>query len=220
MEAARSPLPALGALLIRDGAITPEQLEDALAEKRVTPEKRLGEILVERGYATRTQVTRVLAEQHELEFIELDFPAIEVEAAMLLPENLARRYLALPIHFLEDGSVMVAVADPTNVMFSDELRLALGVPVRVCVAAADAIESAINRIHAEATVDIEEVVTDAAETEDDAHGARPRARHARGRVHQPRHLEGARLRRLGHPLHAAAATRVRRASASTASCAS
>ncbi len=168
MEAARSPLPALGALLIRDGAITPEQLEDALAEKRVTPEKRLGEILVERGYATRTQVTRVLAEQHELEFIELDFPAIEVEAAMLLPENLARRYLALPIHFLEDGSVMVAVADPTNVMFSDELRLALGVPVRVCVAAADAIESAINRIHAEATVDIEEVITDAAETEDDA----------------------------------------------------
>ena len=168
MEAARNPLPALGALLLRDGAITPEQLEEALVEKRVTPEKRLGEILVERGYATRTQVTRVLAEQHELEFVELDFPSIEVEAAMLLPENLARRYLALPIHFLEDGSVMVAVADPTNVMFSDELRLALGVPIRVCVAAADAIETAINRIHMETTVDIEEVVTDAAETEDDA----------------------------------------------------
>lgn len=168
MEAARNPLPALGALLIRDGAITEEQLDDALAEKRVTPEKRLGEILVERGYATRTQVTRVLAEQHELEFVELDFPSIEVEAAMLLPENLARRYVALPIHFLEDGSVMVAVADPTNVLFSDELRLALGVPVRVCVAASDAIEAAINRIHAEATVDIEEVVTDAAESDDDA----------------------------------------------------
>ena len=79
-------------------------------------------------------VSRVLAEQHELEFVELDFAAVEIEAAMLLPENLARRYRAVPIRFLEDGYVLVAVADPTNVMFSDELRLALGMPVQVCVA--------------------------------------------------------------------------------------
>ncbi len=168
MEAARNPWPALGALLVRDGAITPAQLEEALEEKRRTPERRLGEILVEQGFATRTAIARVLAEQHELEFVELDFPSIEHEAAMLLPENLARRYLALPVRFVEDGSVLVAVADPTNVMFSDELRLALGVPVRVCVAPADAITVAINRIHDEATVDIEEVITDGAETEDDA----------------------------------------------------
>ena len=168
MEAARNPWPALGALLVRDGAITSEQLELALAEKHTTPEKRLGEILVDHGFATRTQVARVLAEQHELQFVELDFPSIEVEAATLLPENLARRYLALPIRFLEDGSILVAVADPTNVMFSDDLRLALGVPVRVCVAAGDVIAAAISRIHDQATVDIEEVVTDGAETEDDA----------------------------------------------------
>ncbi|RDI75093.1 Type II secretory pathway ATPase PulE/Tfp pilus assembly pathway [Gaiella occulta] len=168
MEAARNPWPALGALLVRDGAITPEQLETALDEKRKNPEKRLGEILVESGAATPTAISRVLAEQHELQFVELDLPSIEVEAATLLPENLARRYRALPIRFNEDGSVLVAVADPTNVMFSDELRLALGVPVRVCVAAPEAIEAAITRIHDEATVDIQEVVTDAAESEDDA----------------------------------------------------
>ena len=63
----------------------------------------------------RPAVSRVLAEQHELEFVELDIPSIETEAAMLLPESLARRYRALPIRFLEDGYVLVAVADPTNV---------------------------------------------------------------------------------------------------------
>ena len=51
------------------------------------------------------------------------------------------------MRFLEDGSILVAVADPTNVMFSDDLRLALGVPVTVGVASGDAIERAITRVH-------------------------------------------------------------------------
>ncbi len=159
MEAARNPWPALGTLLVRDGSVTPEQLERALEEKRRKPEKRLGEILVEQGSTTRAQIGRILAEQHELEYIELDEGSIEIEAAGLLPENLARRYLAVPVRFLEDGSILVAVADPTNVLFSDELRLALGVPVRVGVASADAIERAIMRIHEEVH-ELHEVVED------------------------------------------------------------
>lgn len=168
MEAARNPWPALGTLLVRDGAVTPEQLELALTEKLARPDVRLGEILVERGFVTRTAVSRVLAEQHELEFVELDIPSIEVEAAMMLPEALARRYRAVPIRILDDGYVLVAVADPSNVMFSDELRLALGMPVRVCVASPDAIEHAITKLNDGATIDIEDVVTDAQDTEDDA----------------------------------------------------
>jgi type IV pilus assembly protein PilB len=156
MEAARTPWPALGALLVRDGAITPEQLEEALAEKRSAPERRLGEILVELGVASRAAVARVLAEQHELPFVELDETGIEPEVAALLPEGLARRYHALPIRLLDDGSVLVAVADPTNVLFSDDIRLALGVPIRVGVAAADAIEAAIGQFHQQ-VVEIAEV---------------------------------------------------------------
>ncbi len=168
MEAARNPWPALGTLLVRDGAVTPAQLELALEEKQLKPELRLGDILVNNNFATRAAVSRVLAEQHELDYVELDVPSIEVEVALLLPENLARRYRALPIRLLDDGYVLVAVADPTNVMFSDELRLALGMPVRVCVSAPDAIEAAITKLHDNATVSIEDVVTDAKETEDDA----------------------------------------------------
>jgi type IV pilus assembly protein PilB len=168
MEAARNPWPALGTLLVRDGAVTPKNLELAIAEKRIKPDMRLGDILVSNGYATRAAVSRVLAEQHELEFVELDVASIETEVATMLPENLARRYHAVPIRLLDDGYVLVAVADPTNVMFSDELRLALGMPVRVCVACPEAIEQAITKLNDSATVSIEDVVTDAQETEDDA----------------------------------------------------
>jgi type IV pilus assembly protein PilB len=156
MEAARTPWPALGALLVRDGAITAEQLEQALAAKRAAPERRLGQILLELGATTQAAIARVLAEQHALPFLELDAAGVDPEAAFLLPEGLARRYHAIPIRVLEDGAVLVAVADPTNVLFSDELRLALGSPVRVGVAAADEIEAVIGQLH-QAVVEIAEV---------------------------------------------------------------
>jgi type IV pilus assembly protein PilB len=167
MEAAQTPWPALGALLVRDGAITPEQLEAALGEKRRDPKRRLGEILVDRGVATQSQVAKVLAEQHEVPFLELGSSSVDADAVSLLPERLAKRYHAIPVEITSDGSVLVAVRDPTNVVFSDELRLVLGVPVRVAVAPADQIELAIARHYDGAVIELVSVDDDARVAEDD-----------------------------------------------------
>lgn len=167
MEAVRKPKnqwPALGTLLLRDGAVTELQLERALELQRAHPARRLGEILIDQGFVEPVAISRVLAEQHELAFVELDKRAIDLTAALLLPEQLARRYRALPIEFLDDGSLLVAVADPTNVMFSDELRLAVGMPVRICVASPEEIEVATTTVNDEPL--IEELVT--GPIEDDA----------------------------------------------------
>jgi len=144
-EAAHS-WPVLGALLLRDGALTVEQLEQALRDKESSG-KRLGEILVDRGYVTPTQVSRVLAEQHELPFVDLARETVDLGAAGLLSEALARRYSAIPVRFLADGAVLVAVNDPTDVVAADDLRIALGAAVRVGVASAEAIANAITRIY-------------------------------------------------------------------------
>jgi type IV pilus assembly protein PilB len=161
MEAAHHPWPALGALLLRDGLVREEELQAALVEQRGSG-KRLGEVLVERGTVTRTQVARVLAEQHELPFIELAESDVQIEAAILLPEDLARRYTALPVAIEPDDSILVAVADPTNVMHSDELRLALGRPLRFGVASPDAIEASIAFIHQQALTLVDDDETRAA----------------------------------------------------------
>jgi type IV pilus assembly protein PilB len=161
MEAAHHPWPALGALLLRDGLITEDQLQVALSAQRGSG-KRLGEVLVEQGTVTRTQIARVLAEQHELPFIELAESEVQIEAATLLPEDLARRYTALPVTIEPDESVLVAVADPTNVMHSDELRLALGRPLRFGVASPDAIQAAIAFIHQQALTLVDDDETQAA----------------------------------------------------------
>ena len=160
MEAAHHSWPVLGALLLHDGLVTEDALQAALNQQRGSG-KRLGEVLVERGAVTRTQIARVLAEQHELPFIELAESEVQAEVATLLSEELARRYVALPVSMEPDGSMLVAVADPTNVMHSDELRLALDVPLRFGVAAPDAIEAAIAFIHQQALTLVDGDVTEA-----------------------------------------------------------
>lgn len=149
MEApAPAPWPALGVLLIRDGLVSRAELEAALAEQgdgrdRRVSGQRLGEALVEYGVVTTTQVARLVAEQHELPFVELSEHDIDPAAAALLPVELVRRHSALPIPYLADGSVLVVVADPTSSIHEEQLRADLGVSVQYAVAAARQIEIAI-----------------------------------------------------------------------------
>lgn len=157
MEAASHPWPALGVLLIRDGLVSSEQLEQVLErqgddrEQRISSQ-RLGEALVASGVITAAQVARLVAEQHELPFVDLDDPDANVPVSERLPEELARLHSALPVRGFPDGSVLVVVADPTRVGCFDDIRRALGVPVRFAVAAPDAIEAAIDADAARAVV--------------------------------------------------------------------
>ncbi len=139
--------PRLGNLLVQRGAITQQQLDEALAQKGRSGE-RLGEILLERGWATERALAQALAEQYDLAFVDLGSAPPDDEVAALLPESFARRLRALPVGFAgDDETLLVAVADPTNVVTSDDLRMALGVNVQLVVSEASAIEGAISRIY-------------------------------------------------------------------------
>jgi len=136
----------LGALLHADGLITTEQLETALleVEKRRC---RLGQVLVEHAWISQRQLAEALARQAGLPFVDIDGVEIDLEAAALVPEQLARRYHALPVRFDGEDAVEVAVADPTDMIASDDLRLALGLNVRLAVVEGAALDRAIERAY-------------------------------------------------------------------------
>jgi len=138
----------LGTLLLRVGAIDPEQLEIALAEKERSP-RRLGEILVEWGWVPSVTIARALAEQYGIPFLDLTQTEVAQEAAMLLPEEAARRMQALPIRFLPDRLLLVGVADPTDVLAAEELRSLLGAGTGIClnVVDIDALEATFTRLY-------------------------------------------------------------------------
>ncbi len=136
----------LGTMLVREGVLTAEQLDEALAEKAETG-RRLGEIVVDHGWVTSRDLARALAEQHHVDFIDLVDTEIEDAAASLLPERLARRYRAVPVKFLGEDQVLVAVADPTDVLASDDLRLALGMTIELAVADQSDLERTLGKLY-------------------------------------------------------------------------
>ena len=137
----------IGDLLVREGLISMDQLSDALTASAATGQ-RVGQIALAKGWITPRDLAQALAEQYGLEYLELHENDVDRLLAMRLPENLARQYRAIPVRKAEDGVVVVSVADPTNVMTSDDLRLAFGIPrLRFVVSEDDDIERAIRRCY-------------------------------------------------------------------------
>jgi type IV pilus assembly protein PilB len=134
----------LGTLLVRNGYVTRDGLAEALEEKERSG-KLLGQVLIDLGMITSNTLAQALAEQYGFEYLDLSVVEVDGEATVLLPENVARRYQALPVKFLDETVVLVAVADPTNLLAHDDLRLALGLDARIAVAESDQLEAAITR---------------------------------------------------------------------------
>jgi type IV pilus assembly protein PilB len=136
----------LGSLLTSAGLLTEEQLDVALELGKKT-NRRLGEIIVELGYLSEKEIARALADQYQLEYVELENTILDTNIISLLPEDLARRYRALPIKRLDDNTLLLAIADPTDLVAADDLSLALGSNVRMAVADPHQLELAITRAH-------------------------------------------------------------------------
>ena len=142
---ASEPRPAwlpLGALLMREKLITAEQLELALADQQATG-LRLGELLIDWGWVDSAAVSRALAKQYELDFVDLDATGLDPAAAERLSVNAARTHGAIPIRFLEDGRLLVGVTDPTDVGACDDLRHIFGASIRLVVVDQRALDRAL-----------------------------------------------------------------------------
>ena len=133
----------LGSLLIDEGLLTEAQLDAAVAEQARTG-KPLGRLLIEQGTISEAELVRTLASQVGLEFVDLNEVTIDGSVAALVTESLARRYQAIPVAW-EDGKLIVAMADPSNVFAVDDIRALAGAEVRTVVATASQIIETIER---------------------------------------------------------------------------
>jgi type IV pilus assembly protein PilB len=145
----------LGRLLLENNLISEMQLDEALDEQQGSG-KSIGRVFIEKGMITEGQLTSVLAEQIGVRYVDLNSYAIDPEAANIIDDNLARRYTVVPIDF-EDGKVIVAMADPTNVFALDDLRIMSGMEVLPVVSTRDDIMGVIDRYVHSAT-DMEEAL--------------------------------------------------------------
>jgi type IV pilus assembly protein PilB len=134
------PRSHLGALLLRKGLLTNEELDRALEERR--PGELLGESLVRQRICFEDDIARVLGEQAGVEFIDIGVVSVDWQASRMLTSEQARELRAIPIRMHPDDSVSVAVADPTDETLLSKLKLAIGHPVRLLVTTPSALRAA------------------------------------------------------------------------------
>ena len=150
----------LGQILIEQGLLTAEQLQQAV-EEHDRSGRLLGRVLIDLGFVKEADLVRALAEQVGLEFVDLSDYRVDAASAALLPDNVARRYRALPIGE-RDGKLLVAMSDPANVYALDDIRIITKHEVHPVVATASDIDAAIRRF-ASAGQEVEEIADEIAE---------------------------------------------------------
>ncbi len=133
----------LGEILLVEGLVTEAQLMAALDEQRVRGQS-LGRTLVELGMLTETQLVQALASQVGMDFVDLDEFGVDRLAVARVPAPLCRRHVVLPVA-IEGGVLVLAIANPGNVVAVDDVRTMSGMPVRTVVATHDNLMRAIDR---------------------------------------------------------------------------
>jgi len=133
----------LGEVLLEEGLVTEAQLLAALDEQ-VTSGGSLGRTLVELGMLTENQLVQALAAQVGMQFVDLDEAPVDRAAIAMVPGALCRRYTVLPIA-IENGVLILATADPGNVMAVDDVRSVSGMQVTPVIATYDNVVRAIDR---------------------------------------------------------------------------
>ncbi len=132
-------------ILIRKGIVSPDQLNEAeqhAKEQRIN----VGEALVSLGYASEEDVMRAMAEQHGMDFINLDDTPIPPHIVELVPESVARENKILPLAE-EDDALTVLASDPLDLEAFDKLRFILNRKIEIALAPRARILEAINKYY-------------------------------------------------------------------------
>lgn len=135
----------LGQLLMRAGIISDKQLNDALEVHRATGSP-LGRVLVDLGYATQGAILSVMAKQIGIEYVDFSERPPEPNAVTAVPKELAERYTLMPVS-IEGDTLLVAMADPQNVLALDDLRIITGFDIKPAISTKDDIIAAIEEYY-------------------------------------------------------------------------
>ena len=130
------------------GLVTDEQVESALGRQKET-RKRLGQLLLEDGVVTQLDLTKALAQKFGVSFLDLTETRFDGAATAYIDEKLARRYGAVPVRFLDDNTLLVAMIDPQNLPAQEDLAIITGFPIQPAIASEEDVFGAIAKIYRE-----------------------------------------------------------------------
>ncbi|MCS6955069.1 MAG: ATPase, T2SS/T4P/T4SS family, partial [Candidatus Calescibacterium sp.] len=140
----------LGEMLVKREFITRKQLERA-QKKAEEENKELDKAIIELGFISEKEVYQILAEDLGFEFFDLSDFELKPELSQFLPDNIAKRYNAVPVKF--DGEkLVVAMIDPLDTNAVDDIMLMTGLEIETVMSTETDVRRAINRIYGSAEI--------------------------------------------------------------------
>ncbi len=134
-----------GEVLVDMGLLTQEQLDQAAAEQQHS-HLRIGEIAMSKGWVTKGDMMQALARRLGCKYLDLAGTRIDPVALELISERDARRYAAIPVSFVDEHTVLVAMADPSNIVAVDDLRILTGFDIEPGLAGNDEIIEMLSKL--------------------------------------------------------------------------
>ena len=98
------------------------------------------------GNLTDDQLSRAMAERFGLDHVDLKLYRVDPDAAKLVAPNAVRRYQAVPVSFVGDRTLLVAMVDPANVLAIDDIAVMTGYEVRPAVSSLQDVEWLLERL--------------------------------------------------------------------------
>ncbi len=151
------PSSRLGELLVKENVITPIQLKNALDAQRGSG-ARLGHELARLGYIEESELTSFLSKQYGVPSVNLESIEIPQEVLKLVTRDVVTRHQVIPIN-KTGNTLMVAMADPSNVYAIDDIKFGTNLSIDVVVASEQAISEAIEKYYS-SEVSFDEVMMD------------------------------------------------------------
>jgi type IV pilus assembly protein PilB len=133
----------LGEILYKSGLVDKQTLIDAIKTSR-SQNKRLGETLVALGVVTEEHISKAIAHQFGLDYIDLDKHSIPQSTLNLIPEEIVQKYGVLPLS-KENGRLKLIISDPLDLDTLDILRFRLNSEIDTCIASPTKIRAFIDR---------------------------------------------------------------------------
>jgi len=135
----------LGEILLDLELVTEEQLQRALEEQE-TSHLRVGEILVANGHLTHPELIRALSVRMNVPFADLGETQVDPSVSGLISERDARRYAAIPVRYVNENTLLVAMVDPANIFAVDDLRILTGYDIEPAIATEEDIFEQIGKV--------------------------------------------------------------------------
>src|SRR5882724_6098795 len=135
----------LGEILVRENLISPQHLREALDYQREHG-GRLGYNLAKLGLVSDDMITAVLSRQYGIPSVNLDLFQIDDSVLRLIPEEVAQKYLVLPLSRV-GATLTLAMVDPTNVFAMDDIKFMTGLNVEPVVVSEAAFQAVFEKFY-------------------------------------------------------------------------